>query len=503
MPYVEWKTNARGTTVKITLASIAILIFVITIVASWPSGAAAQGGVAVLDQGVENQFPDGLRFHIEAESASEIEEVRVYVRKLGQSSRSVYRTVEFDPGDRISGEALFQSKTANEYIPTGTRLSYYFDIRTANGERFETEPEILVYLNRGLNWDSVSDGLINVYFYHHDARSEDRARQVLEVSADTYNEMQPILGVDLTEPLNLVVYSDYSDMRQALMPSSRVAQQHLRTLGQAFANERTLLVDGSSDSFVGDNILTTTAHEFTHLLVADAAGSAYGQVPTWLNEGLAVYSEGRGGTEFDIYVNTAIRNDEVPSLSSLRTFAGTPQETLRNYGLGASAATYMLDTYGYEPMVELFDELGAVHNFEKALEASYGITIIELDNQWRESLGLAPRELSTPALPAFQAIPTRRPTPTPKQVPESAQASDPATPTPVAPTQVSEPQPTYTPHPAQTTAAPSAPAPSGGGCNAPLPASAEDGGPAELASAALLAGPLGLLGLAVVRRKRR
>ena len=490
---------------KISLVSIAILIFAVTIVASWPGSAAAQGGVAVLDQGVENRFPDGLRFHIEAESASEIEEIRVYVRKLGQSSRSVYRTVEFEPGERITGEALFQSKTANEYIPTGTRLSYYFDIRTADGGRFETEPEILVYLNRGLDWDSVSDGLINVYFYHHDARSADRARQVLEVAADSYHQMQPILGVDLTEPLNLVVYSDYSDMRQALRPASQVAQQHLRTLGQAFTNERTLLVDGSNDSFVGDNILTTTAHEFTHLLIADAAGSAYGQVPTWLNEGLAVYSEGRGNTEFDIYVNSAIRNDEVPSLSSLRTFAGTPQETLRNYGLGASAATYMLDIYGFEPMVELFDALGAVHNFEKALEAAYGFTIVELDNQWRESLGLAPRELSTPALPAFQAIPTRRPTPTPKQTSESAhvsaQSSDSATPTAVAPTQVSQPEPTYTPLPTPTTAPP--PAPSGGGCNAPLPAAGDAGGPAELASAALLVGPLGLLGLAVVRRKRR
>lgn len=494
---------------KISLAIFAVLICAVTVVASWAGSAAAQGGVRVLAQGVENQFPDGLRFHIEAESPTEIEEIRVYVRKLGQSSRSVYRTVEFEPGERITGEALFQSKTSNEYIPTGTRLSYYFDIRTADGERFETDPEILVYLNRGLDWDSVSDGLINVYFYHHDARSEDRARQVLEVSADTYDEMQPILGVDLTEPLNLVIYSDYSDMRQALRPSSRVAQQQLRTLGQAFANERTLLVDGSNDSFVGDNILTTTAHEFTHLLIADAAGSAYGQVPTWLNEGLAVYSEGQESTEFDIYVNTAIRNDAVPSLSSLRTFAGTPQETLRNYGLGASAAIYMLDTYGFEPMAELFDELSTVHNFEKALEAAYGINLTELDNRWRESLGLAPRELSTPALPAFQAIPTRRPTPTPKQTAESAQvsaqSSDPATPTAVAPTRPSQPQPTYTPHPTPTTAAPSAPqpAPSGGGCNAPLPASRDDGGPAELAAAALLAGPLGLLGLAAVRRRRR
>ena len=483
------------------VAAIAILLIVVGSFAFEARGADAQQAITVTEQGVENQFPDGLRFHLEAQSSSPIEEIRVYVRKLGQSSRSVYRTVEFEPGERISGEALFQSKTSNEFIPTGTRLSYYFDIRTADGQRLETEPQILVYLNRGLDWDSVSDGLINVYYYHHTSQSEERANQVLEVAADTYAHMGPILGVELTEPMNLVVYSDYADMRAALPPKSRVAAQQLRTLGQAYTTERTLLVDGSTDVFVGDNILSTTAHEFTHLLVADAAGSAYGQVHLWLNEGLAVYSEG-GNTEFDFYVNTAIRNDAVPPLASLRNYAGTPQETLRNYGLGHSVVTYMLDTYGTEKMTRLFAAIRTMHNSEKALEAAYGLTIVELDNEWRVSLGLSPRELSTPVLPAFQAIPTRRPTPTPAGSAQQAPAPQ-ATAAPTAtPMPNNEPEPTHTPMPAPPTAAPPA-VPSGGGCGAPPPGSTSRNIPAELASAALLAGPLGLLALGAARRRRR
>lgn len=481
------------------VAAFAILLIVIAPSVLGAGRAGAQEAITVTEQGVENQFPDGLRFHLEAQSSSPIEEIRVYVRKLGQSSRSVYRVVEFEPGQRISGEALFQSKTANEFIPTGTRLSYYFDIRTVDGQRLETEPEVLVYLNRGLDWDSVSDGLINVYYYRHTSESENRANQVLEVAADTYAFMGPILGVELTEPMNLVVYSDYSDMRVALPPKSRVAARQLRTLGQAFTTERTLLVDGSSDVFVGDNILSTTAHEFTHLLVADAAGTAYGQVYTWLNEGLAVYSEG-GNSEFGLYVNTAVRNDAVPPLASLRTYAGTPEETLRNYGLGHSVVTYLLDTYDTKKMTRLFAAIRTTHNFEKSLEEAYGLTIVELDNEWRESLGLSPRELSTPVLPAFQAIPTRRPTPTPavsaQQVP-APQATAPATAPPT-----SEPAPTYTPMPASTTVAPATATPSGGGCGAPPPRSVGRSLPTELASAALLAGPLGLLALGAARRRR-
>ena len=352
-------------------------------------------------QGVENQFPDGLRFYIDAEGASDIDEIRVYVRKLGQSTRTTYRAVEFEPGNAISGEALFQSKTANEYIPTGTRLEYHFELRTADGATVATAPETIVYLNTGLDWDVKKSDLIEVHYYRYDQVSEVRAEAVLQVAAKTYDYMGPILGVELTEPMSIVVYSNYDDMREALNPASRVASRQLRTLGKAFSNERTLLVDGSSDPYLGDNTLTTTAHEFTHLLVADAAGSAYSQVHTWLNEGLAVYSERQPDNEYERYMRNAIFNDQVPPLVGLRTFAGTPQETLRAYGQGHAVASYMLAAYDQGLMSELFAHIRTTHNFENALVAAYGVTVPELDNEWRESVGLG---AARPVNPAAAAV---------------------------------------------------------------------------------------------------
>ena len=483
------------TSLLIPVALVAILAACFYL--ALPSQSEAQGAVTVTDQGHENRFPDGLRFYIEAESASYIDEIRVYVRKLGQSSRTTYRAVEFEPGASISGEALFQSKTSNEYIPTGTRLEYHFDIRTVDGEQFETEPETLVYLNTGLDWDVKSSGLINVYYYQYDQLSEVRAEAVLMVADETYQHMGPILGVELTEPMSIVVYSSYDHMREALRPSSRVAARHLRTLGQAFSNERTLLVDGSRDPFVGDNTLTTTAHEFTHLLVADAAGSAYAQVHLWLNEGLAVYSERQPNNEYERYMEFAIENDRVPPLAGLRTFAGTPQETLQAYGQGHAVASYMLANYDQSLMAELFAAIRTTHNFEKALVAAYGVTVPELDNEWRESVGLAPRDLSTPPPPPLQVLPTRR-----VQPESAAPASTEPAPTAVPQDSTRRPTPTiaptYTAKPPPTQSAPDTP--SGGGCGAASVQS--DGVSAELASLALLAAPAGLVALARIRRRK-
>ena len=482
-----------------------IAVLAVAVALALPRQSTAQEAVTVTRQGVENQFPDGLRFYIDAESAGDaIEEIRVYVRKLGQSTRTTYRAVEFEPGNSVSGEALFQSKTANEYIPTGTRLEYHFELRAADGVTIETAPETIVYLNTGLDWDVKKSDLIEVHYYQYDQVSEVRAEAVLQVAAETYDHMGPILGVELTEPMSIVVYSNYDHMREALNPASRVASRQLRTLGKAFSNERTLLVDGSSDPYLGDNTLTTTAHEFTHLLVADAAGSAYSQVHTWLNEGLAVYSERQPGNEYERYMRNAIRNDGVPPLSGLRTFAGTPQETLRAYGQGHAVVAYMLAAYDPRLMADLFTNIRSAYNFDKALVAAYGLTVPELDNEWRESVGLAPRDLSTPPPPPLQVLPTRRPTPTPTALPSMAQAPA-ATPTPITP-----PEPTYTPKPPPTAVrgpASSGPPANGdapatqpaGGCGAaPTPSA---GGPAELASLALLIAPAGLIAFSVRRRQ--
>ena len=96
--------------------------------------------------------------------------------------------------------------------------------------------------------------------------------------------MLPVLGITPTEPLRIVSYNNYRHMSSALPFRSQAVSEGLQTQGMAFGNERVLLVHGFDPTVTG-----TVSHEFTHLLVSEAAGPAISQVPTWLNEGLAEY----------------------------------------------------------------------------------------------------------------------------------------------------------------------------------------------------------------------
>ena len=153
----------------------------------------------------------------------------------------------------------------------------------------------------------------------------------------------PLLGIDPDMPLHIVTYHNYQDMVGALPFRSQATRERLVTAGLAFDKERVLMVHSGSSSVTG-----TTAHEFVHLLVGDALGRAYPQVPAWLNEGLAEYGSQHSGSR-DILnrrVEAAISDGTLRPLSHLGSYSGTPEEILYAYAHGESVVTFMVEEYG-------------------------------------------------------------------------------------------------------------------------------------------------------------
>ena len=213
-----------------------------------------------------------------------------------------------------------------------------------------------------------------------------KAKTILEVAQQTLERMGPLLGIAPEDPLHIVTYTDYSDMRVALPFRSQAVSDQLITQGTAFAAERVLLVHGGDSSFVG-----TTSHEFTHLLVADAAGRSYNRVPRWLNEGLAEYAN--TSSSYDRYLWAAINSGQLRPLWFQETFSGTPDDIIIAYGQGESVVEFMLSAHGTEKMAELISALKSTFDIDRALEEVYGFDQHGLDTEWRLWLGLEPLPL--------------------------------------------------------------------------------------------------------------
>ena len=504
------------------ITSVAIGLALLLAAVTWTGAAQAQQSeIQVLNHRVDTNFPKDVKFYVEAAGPDEIVQVRVHLKKIGQTSRRSYLQVEFEPGTSVSGEAELLT-SGNNYVPPGTRLTYHFEVTDETGRIHLSDEEVFVYLDSRFEWLTVSEGIVTVYY--NDPLVKSRAEHVLETALKSMEVTGPLLGINPDVPLHIVTYHNYRDMIGALPFRSEATSSQLITAGMAFDEERVLMVHS------GDNGVTgTTAHEFVHLLVGDALGRAYSRAPAWLNEGLAEYGSRHGGERQikNRAIERAISTDQLRPLWHLGTYSGTPQEILYAYAHGESVVTFMVEEYGAEKMAELMREITRTLDIDSALEKVYGLDQHGIDSAWRQEIGLEalPKPEKPSRRPLLENIPDSTVSPVlmptfapreaapavisePEPAPTEAQSDSTTRPT-VLPTtgpaaEVAEPAPTA---PAPVAAAPAtedspsevAPEAAAGGCGPP---SIQSGFMGEIALLMLLGTPVGLALVRLGRGRR-
>lgn len=488
-----------GRLLAIRLASLAIAAAAggALLLQDSPSAHADTDGVEVRRAEAVSEFPEGIRFFLEAESESPIEDVRVWFRIVGTRTNQ-YNYLDLDEestgvGELVNGEYFHRTNSRDRYSPPGTKLTYWFELFLENGETRDTEPAELIFTDARFEWQTAESGPVTV-FYHGPV--DVRAQSMADTALQTVQFMGRILGADQETPLRIIMYNNVGEMLGALAPRSTTISRELITEGQAFSERNVVLLLGSGRRAKG-----TVSHELTHVLVHRAASGSVLAIPLWLNEGLAEFGNVDQSLSYQRFLEWAVDTKRLTPFESLDVFPGDPNLSIVAYGQSRSVVEYMIARWGPEKMAELMATYGAGNSFDTVFERVYGLTVRELDSVWREVIGATPLEDAV----ATVVLPTAEPT-SEALLPYTfgALADAGATPTSTAapePTETPEPSPTPEPEivPApEPTPAEQAPA-GGGGCSAP----ARPGAPPEAASAAMLLIPIVGAALLALRRRRR
>ena len=495
--------QAVGGRAALFLVACLALVFV----ASKTDSALAQGeGIRVISASVVSEFPEGMRFFIEAEGENDIEEISVRL-KVGRNQNRAYEYFEFDKGASVEAELFWRTAVRGRYIPPGTIITYYFLVKDSEGNEFSTEDAEFIYYDARFEWEEVTDGPVAVA-YHGPVRR--RAEIILEAIMDTLDFMGPLLGADTTIPIRVTMYNNVKEMLEALPPGSSTIRRELITEGQAFTDIGTLLVLGGGRGATG-----TASHELTHILNHRAGDSIIRRIPSWLDEGLAEFGNVAPGFSYDIALEFALGTDRLLPITSMPVLPGDPEDVIIFYGQARSIVEYMIVAYGSAAMRELLAVFREGVNMDDAIERVYGVSRIELENDWRELIGApmyAPpeRDSARPTPIARRAIQLYSLTPQAGSEPVGTVETTP-TPTPEPPTPTPEPTPVPTEPPAvvkleatPTPEAERAPATgserseSGGSSGCGLPADRTLG----LSDMTMPLFALGLVGLALRRRRR-
>jgi hypothetical protein len=129
-------------------------------------------------------------------------------------------------------------------------------------------------------------------------------------------------------------------------------------------------------------------HELTHLLIYQLAGPQYAQVPSWLNEGLAVVNQAYGDPQFQAILSTARDNKKLLPLASLcGPFPDDPAQAQLAYAESESVLRYIQKQYADAGISKLLAAYAAGGvTCEAGVERGLNLSLADLEKGWRSDL---------------------------------------------------------------------------------------------------------------------
>ncbi len=385
---------------KKTLLNIGLLSLLM-LGASWQIAATARQSITITRDDVAFDFPNEINFALEAASDVPIERVELeYGLDVNACATDTTRVVpdDVEPGAQIAVTWTWNMRRSGS-LPPGSRMWYRWRLTDANGETFVSEQTWLTWLDDIHNWQTISNDNLYLHWYQGDT---DFAQALLDAGVESQARIERDIGAEQTKDVHLYIYGTTDELRDAILFEPGW------TGGLAYSNSNIVLIGVSERNLEWG--LDTVAHELAHVIIGNSFDSCYASVPTWLNEGLAVYAEGPLNAGSANVLQDAIDDNNVYSVPALSEgFSEHPGRAQVSYAQSYSLTAYLIETYGQEKMRQLLRQFDEGYRYEAALENTYGLTVAEFEAEWRESKGLPPVAVPTEAVIAPTVYPTFAP----------------------------------------------------------------------------------------------
>ncbi len=379
------RRGLAGRVLLLVVAALAVLVL-------GGAAPASEAAVTVQRNDFESRFPEGMRFRLEAAADRPIRDV--VLRYWLNESRVVQRArPQFTPGTQLRIDHTIQTGRAN-YLPPLTPIRYEWELLGDDGSLTTVPGGSVVYMDQRFSWRQVQVGNLELWYYHvPEAEARAGATRAMEQVA----RLERVLGTTLRAPVRGVVYSP-RDIQSALSFRSDTTTTEGHFGGEAYTPLRMFTISGAGYRGI--------AHETAHQLVADALESRPGaSIPSWLNEGLAMWVEGGAPRQSFPRLLRFAQMERVPSRQA---------DVSLHYAQSHAFVDWLIRTYG-EPAMGTFVLAGS-RNMDQAALQAYGKTLGDLEDQWRVSIGFPTVAQELAAAPA--------PTPAPQPLQPAAAAQD-------------------------------------------------------------------------------
>ncbi len=356
-------------------ASILTLVICLFLSILSPSLVQAQSELTILDSSAEVEFPSGLSFNLAAQSDVNITDIRLCYTvdraSFAQVTSEVY--IEFVPATTVDVNWTLEMVKIGG-LPPGSGVDYWWVVKNANGGRIETAPSRVQFDDNRYSWRSFTEGKVTIYWYKG---NDSFAGEIMLSAQQALIRLTEDTGAELEKPVKLYIYANAQDLRGAMIYPQEW------TGGVAFTRYGTIAIGITSDNL--DWGKRAVAHELTHLVIHQMTFNPYSGLPPWINEGLAMHTEGVLEPQFTTYLNRAVAEDSLISVRSLSSpFSAYAEESILSYAQSYSLAEFLISNYGQGKMLELLNTFREGSSYDGALEKIYGFDMDGLDTLWQD-----------------------------------------------------------------------------------------------------------------------
>lgn len=359
----------------------------------------AQAGIQLVSDTATLSFPNTATFKAEFKSGANISSVVLEygIDQLTCGTVIAKAFPQFTAAGDVQVTWAWDMRQSGS-IPPGATLWWHWLVQDANGAQFTSPTQTLTWLDSTHPWQAISGGNITLHYYDG---GQSFGQALHDAAAQALVRLSKDVGISSDKPVDIYIYANTSDLQASILYEPSWVG------GQAFPETNIVIIGVSTDQL--DWGKSTEAHELTHVLVGHLTFSCLGFIPTWLNEGLAMYGEGGPAAAEVNQFDQAKTANQLLALSSLAgAFSDEANRANLSYTEAYSVVNYLIQTYGRDKMTALLISLRNGNTIDQALQSAYGFDTNGLEDVWRASIGAAPRVGTSNPTPVF--TPTQVPT---------------------------------------------------------------------------------------------
>ncbi len=355
--------------------ALALLAVCLILGIALPAPAGAQTALAVVRSTAEVKYPLQVNFSLSVKSNANISDIRLRYSVDQDSFATVTSEtyLSFAPAATVNAQWTMDMKKIGGF-PPGTTIRYWWVVKDASGARIDTPPTRIDFEDNRYNWQNLSEGLVNLYWYNGGTSF---AKEVMAAAQEALTRLSSDTGAQISRPVKIYVYGSNQDLLGALI------FPYEWTGAVTYSQYGTIAIGVSPANVTWGK--RAIAHELSHLVIHQVTTNPYNDLPRWLDEGLAVYNEGLLDVSFGTALKRAYDAGKLISVRSLSSpFSANADQASLSYAESYSFVSYLISVHGQQKMLELLKLFSRGSTYDGALLTEYGFDSDGLNSRWRE-----------------------------------------------------------------------------------------------------------------------